>query len=52
MICFLFHWLLGVTALAGAIILVTLTLITEFMIDNPLATYGRLSQSATKEKTR
>src|SRR3954447_26948945 len=28
-ICFAFHWLLGVTALAGAVILVTLTLITE-----------------------
>src|ERR1700752_671174 len=34
-ICFLFHWLLGVTALAGAIILVTLTLITEFMSRQP-----------------
>src|SRR3954464_8297825 len=30
-ICFAFHWLLGVTALVGAIILVSLTLITEFM---------------------
>ena len=34
-ICFLFHWLLGVTALVGAIILVTLTLITEFMSRQP-----------------
>ena len=34
-ICFAFHWLLGVTALAGAIILVTLTLITEFMSRQP-----------------
>src|SRR5690348_13471878 len=34
-ICFLFHWLLGVTALAGAIVLVTLTLITEFMSRQP-----------------
>src|SRR6201994_2767750 len=28
-ICFAFHWLLGVTALVGALILVTLTIITE-----------------------
>src|SRR5438128_2086828 len=34
-ICFLFHWLLGVTALAGAIVLVTLTLITEFLSRAP-----------------
>ena len=30
-ICFAFHWLLGVTALAGAVILVLLTFITELM---------------------
>src|SRR5690348_9136248 len=34
-ICFAFHWLLGVTALVGAIILVTLTLITEFLSRAP-----------------
>lgn len=34
-ICFAFHWLLGVTALVGAIILVTLTLITEYMSRTP-----------------
>src|SRR4030088_2183240 len=34
-ICFAFHWLLGVTALAGAIVLVTLTLITEFLSRAP-----------------
>ncbi|MBO4226004.1 type I secretion system permease/ATPase [Bradyrhizobium neotropicale] len=34
-ICFAFHWLLGVTALVGAIILITLTLITEFMSRRP-----------------
>ena len=34
-ICFAFHWLLGVTALAGAIILVTLTLITELLSRTP-----------------
>jgi len=34
-ICFAFHWLIGVTALVGAIVLVTLTLITEFMSRQP-----------------
>jgi ATP-binding cassette subfamily C protein len=34
-ICFLFHWLLGVTALVGAVILVGLTLVTEFMSRQP-----------------
>src|ERR1700710_691733 len=34
-ICFAFHWLLGTTALIGALILVTLTLITEFMSRQP-----------------
>ena len=30
-----FHWLIGVTALVGAVILVALTLITEFMSRTP-----------------
>jgi len=34
-ICFAFHWLIGLTALVGAVILVTLTLITEFMSRTP-----------------
>ncbi|CCD97435.1 putative ABC transporter family, HlyB subfamily; protease secretion (ATP-binding protein) [Bradyrhizobium sp. STM 3809] len=34
-ICFAFHVLLGVTALVGAVILVTLTLITEFLTRTP-----------------
>src|ERR1700754_1123917 len=34
-ICFAFHWLLGPTALTGALILVTLTLVTEFMSRQP-----------------
>jgi len=34
-ICFAFHWLIGVTALVGAIILVTLTVITEFLSREP-----------------
>ena len=34
-ICFAFHWLIGLTALVGAIILVTLTVVTEFMSRAP-----------------
>ena len=34
-ICFAFHVLLGITALVGAIILVTLTLITEYLSRQP-----------------
>ena len=34
-ICFAFHVLIGVTALAGAIILVILTILTEFMTRRP-----------------
>ena len=34
-ICFAFHWLLGTTALIGAVILVMLTLVTEFMSRTP-----------------
>jgi PrtD family type I secretion system ABC transporter len=34
-ICFVFHVLIGATALAGAIILVTLTVLTEFMTRKP-----------------
>jgi ATP-binding cassette subfamily C protein len=34
-ICFAFHVLIGATALVGAIILVTLTIITEFMTRKP-----------------
>jgi ATP-binding cassette subfamily C protein len=34
-ICFAFHWLIGVTALVGAVILVMLTLVTEFTSRQP-----------------
>jgi PrtD family type I secretion system ABC transporter len=34
-ICFAFHVLIGVTALAGAVVLVTLTLITEYLTREP-----------------
>jgi PrtD family type I secretion system ABC transporter len=34
-ICFIFHVLIGATALAGAVVLVTLTIVTEFMTRKP-----------------
>src|SRR5271154_5406234 len=34
-ICFAFHFMIGLTALVGAVILVTLTLVTEFMSRSP-----------------
>src|SRR3954469_700208 len=34
-ICFAFHWLIGTTALVGAIILVALTVMTEFLTRRP-----------------
>jgi ATP-binding cassette subfamily C protein len=34
-ICFVFHVLIGATALAGALVLVTLTILTEFMTRKP-----------------
>src|SRR6185369_7180992 len=42
-ICFAFHPLIGVTALTGAIILVTLTLITEYMSRKPAQKATRLA---------
>jgi ATP-binding cassette, subfamily C, type I secretion system permease/ATPase len=53
-ICFAFHWLIGVTALVGAVILVTRTLITEFMSRRPareaLTLAGRRSDLATSSR--
>src|SRR6267378_8557234 len=53
-ICFAFHWLIGVTALVGAVILVTLTLITEFMSRRPareaLTLAARRSDLATTSR--
>jgi len=53
-ICFAFHWLIGVTALAGAVILITLTLITEFMSRRPareaLTLAGRRSDLAASSR--
>lgn len=34
-VMFLFHWLLGITAIAGAVILILLTLVTEFRTRQP-----------------
>jgi ATP-binding cassette, subfamily C, type I secretion system permease/ATPase len=40
-VCFLFHWLIGLAALAGALILITLTIIAELVSRGPArATVG------------
>src|SRR5690242_20711764 len=44
-ICFAFHVLIGVTALAGAIILVALTLLTEYLVRGP-------AREATRQAAR
>lgn len=44
-ICFLFHFWIGIAALVGAIILVTLTLITEFATRGPTRTTMQLGQT-------
>src|SRR5438045_2891713 len=53
-ICFAFHWLIGVTALVGAVILIALTLITEFMSRRPareaLSLAGRRSELAASSR--
>jgi ATP-binding cassette subfamily C protein len=49
-ICFAFHWLLGVTALAGAVILVTLTLITEFLSRTPAKEAMTLAGAAQRSR--
>jgi len=53
-ICFLFHLWLGLTALAGAAILVSLTLLTEVMTRAPTRAAGQLgaSRNALAEATR
>src|SRR5262249_29602917 len=44
-ICFAFHFLIGLTAMVGALILVVLTLLTEWLSLKPTATAARLAQS-------
>jgi ATP-binding cassette, subfamily C, bacterial PrsD len=42
-VCFLFHPLIGLTALVGAIILITLTVVTEFLTRRPTGKATRLA---------
>jgi PrtD family type I secretion system ABC transporter len=53
-ICFLFHTLIGLTALAGAIILVTLTVLTELKTRRPTrsATQFAVARNALLEASR
>jgi PrtD family type I secretion system ABC transporter len=44
-ICFAFHFWIGVTALSGAILLVSLTLLTEMMTREPTKSAGALASS-------
>src|SRR5215831_6657541 len=44
-ICFAFHFLIGLTATVGAVILVILTLLTEWLSLKPAATVRKLAQS-------
>jgi PrtD family type I secretion system ABC transporter len=43
LICFIFHFWIGFTALIGAIILVSLTALTEYWVRAPLKTAAKLS---------
>ena len=53
-ICFLFHTYIGLTALAGAIILVTLTVVTEVLTRRPTrsATQFAMARNALMEASR
>jgi len=53
-ICFLFHVYIGLTALAGAVILITLTVLTEFLTRRPTraATQFAAARSALTEASR
>src|SRR5215831_3964907 len=44
-ICFVFHFLIGLTATVGALILVILTLLTEWLSLKPTTTAARLARS-------
>lgn len=41
-ICFLFHFWIGVTALMGAVVLIMITILTEFKTQAPTKTFARL----------
>jgi PrtD family type I secretion system ABC transporter len=47
-ICFAFHYLIGVTALCGAVILICLTLATEFLGRKPIKAVAVLSASRNR----
>ena len=53
-ICFLFHTYIGLTALAGAIVLVTLTVVTEVLTRRPTrsATQFAMARNALMEASR
>src|SRR5437868_2330204 len=46
-ICFAFHFLIGMTAAAGALILIIVTLLTEWLTLKPTRTTAQLAQSRT-----
>src|SRR5215470_15438455 len=46
-ICFAFHFLIGVTATIGALVLVVITLMTEWLVLGPSTSASKLAQSRT-----
>jgi ATP-binding cassette subfamily C protein len=46
-VCFLFHFWIGVTALAGAVALIALTILTEFKTQAPAKAFSRHSVART-----
>ncbi|HUO55485.1 MAG TPA: type I secretion system permease/ATPase [Rhodoblastus sp.] len=46
-VCFLFHFWIGVTALVGAVLLVALTILTEFKTQAPAKAFSRFSVQRT-----
>src|SRR5437016_5525620 len=44
-ICFVFHFWIGMTATIGAVILIVLTILTEWLTLNPTLTTAKLAQS-------
>jgi ABC-type protease/lipase transport system fused ATPase/permease subunit len=46
-ICFAFHFLIGMTATVGALVLVVLTLLTEWLVLKPTKSAAQLAQSRT-----
>jgi ATP-binding cassette subfamily C protein len=50
-ICFLFHFWIGVTALVGALVLITITLLTETRTRGPTSAYARFAVSRSSLAT-